>query len=256
MSCVEDSCAEWGERDSVALGLEKQLETLDALVAVIPFLTFLLWLTNFWQIIRNWDRSGQIQGPQGILGDCWNSSFRHLGLLRNWCEYSLLVHRIYLPCLPNCFVHRKQEQGRWCSVVRLLGLVRVLLVDRNFPGIHPLLDSILLCLQARFLALGYVATDPWGQIPLRQFPERLFEEELGYPIAHRYSNGRSQEVRRYNRFWACGRSFRSGRQEGRLNLRNLEWNKFCRFEIDMWWFLEGFLFLVHIMFHRSGCNSL
>lgn len=150
------------EERSVVIGLGKQSRMMiPGYMGHDVLSTSLLWLTIVFEIILFGIWIGIDQDPQGILGDCRNRVFRHLGLLWNWCEHSLLFHRIYLSCIPNCFVHRTQEQGGWCSVVRLLGLVLVLHVDRNFPGIHPLLDSILLCLQARFLALGYVATNPW-----------------------------------------------------------------------------------------------
>ena len=143
---------------------------------------------------------GKSQGPQGILGDRWKFPFRSLGLFRNWCEYPVLVHRIHLPCIPNGFVYWTQKQGGWCSVVRLLGLVFFLLVDRDIPGIHPLLDPILFRVQVGILALGHVAPNPWRKIPLRQLSERLFEEELCWShVPHRYSNGRGQKVGRHDR---------------------------------------------------------
>lgn len=112
---------------------------------------------------------GKSQGPQRVLGNCRKFSFRDLSLFWDRCEYSVLIYRICLPCLSNDFGYWTQKQGRWCSVVRLLGAVFFLFIDWDFPRVYPILDSILFCFQACIFALGDVASNSWCKIPLRQF---------------------------------------------------------------------------------------
>jgi len=141
--------------------------------------------------------------PKRILSDCRKFPFCNLGLFWNRGEYPVFIYWIYLPCIPNGFGYRTQKQGGWCSVVRLLGLVLFLFVDWDIPELYPVLDSILLCFQVGIFALGNVTTNSWRKIPLWQFSERLFEEEFRPHVSHRYGNGRSQKVGRYDRFGAC-----------------------------------------------------
>jgi len=54
------------------------------------------------------------------------------------------------------------------------------------------LDSLLLRLQTRLLALGHAAANPGRHVSLRQFPQGLFEKER---IAHRRGHGGRQEKR-------------------------------------------------------------
>ncbi len=127
-------------------------------------------------------------------------------------------------------------------MVRVLGFVFVLFLDRNLPGIYFVLDSLLFCLQVGLLALGHVAPDPWRKILVRQLPERLFEEEFRPNVPHRYGNGRGKEVGRCDRYGACGQRVRSGSQEGRVNKGVGLFRGSNRREM--------IFSLVHIMFHR------
>ena len=122
--------------------------------------------------------TGKSQGSQRILGDCRKLPLCHLGIFWNRRKYSVLLHRVYLSCLPNDFGHRKQKQGRRCSVVGLLGVVFILFFNRNVPRLYPILDSILFRFQVSVFVMGDVTPNSWRKVPLRQFPERLFKEEF------------------------------------------------------------------------------